>query len=239
MDSGIPDSAILDRMTMRFLVAAVALTLLLGCNAKPSGRPFMTPEEQQAAREASERREKEAAEHRKEQEAADAERQQKEAAERREALKAKYAPMTPAQRLSAITRECTEGPCVHETLIAIASAAATDAERLSLVNAITRAENAFAEKKDRNARNDAEKKARDARDAFAVAYDQQLLAKGLNPTSVKAVGADKTTLRLEIGLCSRQFLYEIQRGDIATQLKAVGFKHLECTDGYLVGSADL
>ena len=231
MDSGIPDSAILDRVTWRFLVAVVASSLLFACDSKPSGQPLsalMTPEEQRASNEAGERREKEAAERREKEAQAAVERARKEAAERRETLKAKYAPMTPGQRLEAINRECTGGPCDHETLIAIAGAGANDAERLRLVNAITKAEGAFAEKKDR-----------DARDAFAAAYDKQLLAKGLNPTGVKAVGSDKSTLRIEIGMCSRQFLHEIQTGDIAAQLKAVGFKRLECTDGYLVGTADL
>jgi hypothetical protein len=70
-----------------------------------------------------------------------------------------------------------------------------------------------------------------SREAVVPLLDQHFLDAGLD-TKLRVSGTCKKTLRIEYILCSRVFLNELSKGQLATQLRGAGFNRIECYDGY-------
>lgn len=203
----------------------VALPILFGdtmCSRQPSTVDRMLAEDQQqreqAAREEAARRKREAAEQA-EREAAD--RAAREREQRVAAVAEQYRSASPAKRMAAVRDECSDrGGCDPLVLTGIAEAAANDGERKALeaYSAKVRKEHAL-------------KAGVPERELFARMYEKAMLDQGLNPEKVTATGKYKTTLTVRIWLCSRQFLYDFEKGTIGQQARAAGFTQVECAGG--------
>ena len=203
----------------------MALPILFGdtmCSRQPSTVDRMLAEDQQqreqAAREEAARRKREAAEQA-EREAAD--RAAREREQRVAAVAEQYRSASPAKRMAAVRDECSDrGGCDPLVLTGIAEAAANDGERKALeaYSAKVRKEHAL-------------KAGVPERELFARMYEKALLDQGLNPEKVTATGKYKTTLTVRIWLCSRQFLYDFEKGTIGQQARAAGFTQVECAGG--------
>ena len=70
-----------------------------------------------------------------------------------------------------------------------------------------------------------------ARRAFGSVYERTLLRNGFNVT-VRVTGANATLLHIDWPLCSKSALFQITDGDDGEKLRDLGFKRVECADGY-------
>jgi hypothetical protein len=170
---------------------------------------------EQAAREEAARRKREAAEQA-EREAAD--RAAREREQRVATIAEQYRAASPAKRMAAVRDECSDrGSCDPLVLTGIAEAAANDGERKALeaYSAKVRKEHAL-------------KAGVPERELFARTYEKALLEERLNPDGVSATGQYKTTLVVRGWFCTRQFLYDFEKGTIGQQARAAGFTQVEC-----------
>lgn len=91
----------------------------------------------------------------------------------------------------------------------------------------------------------AEKRAEEARlaairkrEAFADAYDEQLLRAQRNPDGVWATGAEKRTLYVRAWFCSRQYVHNFANGSDGKAAASYGFNRIECANSFEAWEAD-
>jgi hypothetical protein len=72
---------------------------------------------------------------------------------------------------------------------------------------------------------------RRAREMYARAYESRLLDDGLN-VDVTTSGTGSTILKLKWILVSKVIAHQVAKGDLLTELRAMGFKRFVITDGY-------
>jgi len=117
--------------------------------------------------------------------------------------------LTPAQREKALREKCA-GYCDDSDPL-IAAAPPAERQRLRAIAGQIR-ENAAADK----------------RKAFAIAYEHVLLERRMNPDSVKATGPKASTLSIRGWFCTKQFMYDLMKGDTPSVAREMGFAKVEC-----------
>ena len=63
---------------------------------------------------------------------------------------------------------------------------------------------------------------------YARGLELAMLEKHMNPRDVSTGGPQSTTLKIEGWFCSRQWMYDMMKGDIASTSRSIGFKVIRC-----------
>lgn len=134
-------------------------------------------------------------------------------AARRAEASARFAKMTPADRLEAAKHACYVGPACEPGVTDALYEAGTDAERAAYRVV--------------------------ARPAFAEQYRALLESRGKRPDSVQAAERQGTLLRVTGELCSGFFVKDFVASDAAARARFLGFDHFECRSRALTAKAEL